>query len=273
MDYLKYVDGDSILHKLDPRTKFVFFVVMAVLTSLIKSGVALLFLFAFFIAMWCTCGIQKYMLILLSKVKVLLLFIFLLWLVLGLFETPVVQGGPVFFETVFSFAGQNVNFCFDWYDFYKGAVYALRIFLMISSFYTVLITTNFSEIILGLQKWHVSYAIAFGIGLVFQIIPMIITELNAIMEAQSSRGLEIEDCGWATKIKNYVTFSLPLLFRVISKGQAISLAMHYYQLDFSVKRGTYKAIRASRYDALFILVNAAAIAVTVVLRILFYIPV
>lgn len=47
MDYLKYVDGDSILHKLDPRTKFVFFVVMAVLTSLIKSGVALLFLFAF----------------------------------------------------------------------------------------------------------------------------------------------------------------------------------------------------------------------------------
>ena len=93
------------------------------------------------------------------------------------------------------------------------------------------------------------------------------------MEAQSSRGLEIEDCSWATKIKNYVTFSLPLLFRVISKGQAISLAMHYYQLDFSVKRGTYKAIRASRYDALFILVNAAAIAVTVVLRILFYIPV
>lgn len=101
MDYLKYVDGDSILHKLDPRTKFVFFVVMAVLTSLIKSGVALLFLFAFFIAMWCTCGIQKYMLILLSKLKVLLLFIFLLWLVLGLFETPVVQGGPVFLKRYF----------------------------------------------------------------------------------------------------------------------------------------------------------------------------
>ena len=60
---------------------------------------------------------------------------------------------------------------------------------------------------------------------------------------------------------------------VISKGQAISLAMHYYQLDFSVKRGTYKAIKASRYDALFVLVNAAAIAITVVLRIFFYIPV
>ena len=184
------------------------------------------------------------------------------------------EGGPVFFETVIPFVGgQSINFCFDWYDFYKGAVYSLRIFLMISSFYTVLLTTNFSEIILGLQKWHVPYSIAFAIGLVFQIIPMIITELQAIMEAQSSRGLEIEECNTWTKIKNYVTFSLPLLFRVISKAQAISLAMHYYQLDFSVRRSAYKGIRASRYDAWFLIANAVAIVITVVLRVYFYIPV
>lgn len=47
MDYLKYVDGNSLLHKLDPRTKFMFFIVMAVLTSIVKSGVALLFLLVF----------------------------------------------------------------------------------------------------------------------------------------------------------------------------------------------------------------------------------
>jgi energy-coupling factor transport system permease protein len=273
MDYLQYVDADSLLHRLDPRTKFVFFVVMAIVTSVIKSGVALLFLFAFFMAMWCTCRIQKYMLVLLSKLKVLLLFIFLLWLILGLFEQPIVEGGPIFFQTQFSLFGKEVLFCFDWYDLYKGAVYALRIFLMISSFYTVLLTTNFSEIILGLQKWHVPYSIAFGIGLVFQIIPIIISELRAIMDAQSSRGLEIEDCGVATKIRNYVTFSFPLLFRVISKGQAISLAMHYYKLDFSMKRSAYKGIKASRNDVIFIAANALAIVVTVVLRIYFYIPV
>ncbi len=270
MDYLKYVDADSLLHRLDPRTKFAFFVVMAVVTSIVKSGVALVFLFAFFIAMWCTCRIQSYIVILAQKLKVLLLFIFLLWLVLGLFESPQVEGGPIFFETMI---GQSVHFCFDWYDLYKGGVYALRIFLMISSFYTVLLTTNFSEIILGLQKWKVPYAIAFGIGLVFQVIPMIITELQAIMEAQSSRGLEIEDCSWTTKIKNYVTFSLPLLFRVISKGQAISLAMHYYQLDFSVRRSTYKGIKASKYDAWFLVANVLAIVVTLVLWRMFYIPV
>lgn len=274
MDYLKYVDGDSLLHKLDPRTKFVFFIVMAILTSLVKSGAALLFLLVFFIGMWNVCKIQKYIFILFQKLKVLLVFIFLLWFVLGLFERLQAGNGPIFYETMISFVGgQKILFCFDWYDIYKGLVYSLRIFLMIASFYTVLLTTNFSEIILGLQKWKISYALAFGIGLVFQIIPMIITELKAIMEAQSSRGLEIEECGWTTKIKNYVTFSLPLLFRVISKGQSISLAMHYYQLNFSVHRTAYKKIRASKNDAYFILANTVAIAITIVLHMQFYIAV
>lgn len=273
MDYLQYIDMDSFLHRLDPRTKFAFFIVMAVLTSLVKSLVALSFLAIFFIVLWRVCGIGKYILNLLSKLKILLIFIGLLWFILGLFERPVVEGGPVFFETNFALFGSEHLFCFDWYDFYKGFTYVIRIFLMIASFYTVLLTTNFSEIILGLRKWRIPYAIAFAIGLVFQIIPIIISELQAIMDAQSSRGLEIEDCGWATKIKNYITFSMPLLFRVISKGHAISLAMHFYKLNFSVQRTSYKMIKATWRDGLFIAINVAIIAITIILRVFFYIPV
>lgn len=269
MDYLKYVDSDSILHRLDPRTKFTYFLAMAILTSIVKSGVALLFLFIFFLGLWKICGILKEMGVLAGKLKILLLFIFLLWLVLGFFNPMEPDFGPVFWQTTIG----KVNISFDWHDLYKGAVYALRIYLMISSFYTVLVTTNFSEIILGLRKWHIPYAVAFGIGLVFQIIPIVIGELQAIMEAQSSRGLEIDKCSWVVKVKNYITFSLPLLFRVISKAQSISLAMHYYRLDFSVKRTAYKDIRASRSDAVFIIASVAAIAVTSVLAVKFYVPV
>ena len=86
MDYLQYVDKDSFLHRLDPRTKFFFFLAMAVLTSVIKSGVALVFLFLFFLGIWLSCGIMPEMGKLLKQLKVLLIFIFLLWFVLGLFE-------------------------------------------------------------------------------------------------------------------------------------------------------------------------------------------
>ncbi len=269
MDYLQYVDGNTFLHRLDPRTKFFFLVAMSLLTSVIKSAVALLFLLVFFLILWSTCGIMSEMVQLLKKLKVLLLFIFLLWLIMGIFEEPPVELLAPFFKRQVG----PVVICFDWYDFYKGFVYALRIYLMIASFYTVLITTNFSEIILGLCKWHIPYSIAFAVGLVFQIIPIVIGELNAIMEAQSSRGLEIEQCNWATKVKNYIIFSFPLFFRVIGKAQAISLAMYYYKLDFSRKRSSYKTIKASKRDLVFTLLTFAVIACTVVLRIYFYVPV
>ncbi|MBR0438388.1 MAG: energy-coupling factor transporter transmembrane protein EcfT [Clostridia bacterium] len=269
MDYLQYVDKDTFLHRLDPRTKFVFLVAMAILTSITKSLVALLFLGVFFLVIWISCGILKEMIQLLKKLKILLIFIFLLWFVLGLFEEPPVDYGMIIYKGSIG----PVSICFDWYDFYKGAVYVLRIYLMIASFFMILITTNFSEMILGLCKWHVPYSIAFAVGLIFQIIPIVIGELNAIMEAQSSRGLEIEQCGWATKVKNYIIFSFPLFFRVIGKGQAISLAMHYYKLDFSRKRSSYKTIKASKRDVIFSVATLIAIAVTVVLKIFFYIPV
>ena len=49
--------------------------------------------------------------------------------------------------------------------------------------------------------------------------------------------------------------------------------MHYYKLDFSVKRTAYKVIKASRLDIYFVAANVVAIAITIVLRIMYYIPV
>lgn len=268
-DFLQYVEIDSFLHRLDPRTKFVFFIIMSILTSFVKSGAALLFLFAAFLTIWLIGRIGSYMLVLAGKVKVLLLFIFLLWLILGAFQ---VNAGPVIFRSAFSLFNHPFTFSFEWFDLYKGGVLAIRVFLMISAFYTVILSTNFSQIILGLRSWRVPYALAFGIGLVFQIIPIVVKEFATIMEAQSSRGLEVENCSALTKMKNYIIVSLPLLFRVLGKGHAISLAMHYYKLDFKVKRTSYKVIKATYRDAVFATFTVAATAIAIFLQLRFYIP-
>ena len=77
MDFLQYVDMDSFLHKLDPRTKFIFFLAMAVLTSLIKNGLALSLVLVFFLIIWISSKTTKYMLVVLKKLKALLIFVFL----------------------------------------------------------------------------------------------------------------------------------------------------------------------------------------------------
>ena len=266
-DFLQYVEMDSFLHKLDPRTKFIFFLAIAVLTSFIKNGLSLLLILVFFLVIWIAGHITKYMGIVLKKLKFLLLFVFLLWLILGMFQD---NESIVIWKTSFTFLNNDANICLEWFDIYKGAVLALRIYLMIASFYTIIISTNFSEIILGLQKFRMPYKISFGIGLVFQIIPMIIQEFYAIMEAQSSRGLEVEKCGAVDKVKNYVTVSIPLLFRALGKGHAISLAMYYYKLDFKIKRTSYKKVKSTYKDIVFLAITAVIVAGALYLNFAYY---
>ena len=254
MDLLQYVDLHSFMNKMDPCTKFFFFIAIAVMTSFTRSGPALLLILAFMVCLWAGSGILKHMLFLVQKIKVLLIFIILLWLVMGAFSK---DPGPVIFS-----AG---SISLEWFDLYKGLVLGLRIFLMIGSFYTVILTTNFSEIIVGLRKIHVPYSVAFGIGLIFQMIPIITGEFHSIIQAQSSRGLEVEKCGAVKKIKNYITVSMPLLFRVIGKGQSISLAMYYYSLDFKVKRTSYKTTKATYKDFLLLAGTAAVIVLAVLI--------
>jgi energy-coupling factor transport system permease protein len=142
------VRGNGYLFaQLDPRSKFFFFLSMAVVTSAVRSGPALLLLFVLFVAVWAWAASANILLLLLGKMKVLILFIFLLWFVLGIFS---VDGGtPLWSGSFPARAGQTVHMSLEWFDLYKGAVLALRIYLMISCFYTVIISTNFSDIIWG----------------------------------------------------------------------------------------------------------------------------
>lgn len=259
-NFLQYIEMDSTLHRLDPRTKFIFFLVMSVCTSLISNAAALAVVFVFYILLWIQSGIMRHMLTLLNNIKIVMLFIFVVRILIDLFKDG---GGVPIFTASFPLFGNTIFMCLEWGDIYLAVVFALRVFLMISTFYIVIITTNFSQIILGLRRWRVPFGLAFGIGLVFQILPMIIGEFSMITQAQSSRGFEVEKCGPLAKAKNYLTVSIPLLFRVIGKGHAISLAMHYYKLDFKKKRTSYKVIRAGLPDVLFLLCTAVtATAVT-----------
>ncbi len=260
MDYLAYTPQDTYLHRLDPRTKFIFFLVMAVLASVISTGPALTLLMIVFVLIWVTAGLRDHLIRLVNNVKGLILTMAIIWFLVGIFQK---NSGPVIFEREFTISNLSIGICFELYDIYKCYCLSLRIILMVASFYIVIVTTNFSDIILGLSKWKVPNGVSFGIGLVFQMIPMITSEFHAIMEAQSSRGLEVEKCGTMDKIKNYVSASFPLLFRVLAKGHALSLSMHFYKLNFQQRRSSYKDIKASRADLWFnlgtLLVAAAAI--------------
>ena len=112
-------------------------------------------------------------------------------------------------------------------------------------------TTNFSEIIAGLHKLMMPYKVAFSVGLVFQAIPIMVSEYETIVDAQRSRGLEIDRGGIIARVKNYAVVLLPLFVRVLNKSQNMTTAMYVYKLDLTGKREPFKQLKIGKTDILF----------------------
>ena len=255
VNVIDYMPGDTLLHRLNPVVKLGLAAAIIIGIFLSDTYVALLGFLALTLALGAYAGVVDRLLSLLK----LLIPLALIMLVLQL---AFMRDGNV----VWGFITDT--------GLITGSKACLRLLGVALPLILMLMVTKLNDLANAcVEVLHVPYRYAFTFTTALRFVPVFGQEMNAIMEAQSSRGLEIEKCSWVTKIKNYVTFSFPLLFRVISKGQAISLAMHYYQLNFSVHRTAYKNIKASKYDVYFILANAVAIAATIVLHIFFYIPV
>lgn len=261
MKFTGYVDKNSILHRTEPRVKILWFMTLTLLVVLYRNLHVLCLLLAGCIITWVASKLYKEVLGLLKRLSPLLIMAFLTWVFIGSFES----NNPT---ALFSFGDV---LAIEAYDLEKAIVSTIRIFLMVSVFYTLIMTTDFSELITGLRKLGIPYRAAFMVGLVFQIMPIMISEFQTIANAQRSRGLELDKGTIIVRIKNYSTILFPLFIRSIQMGQNISLSMYLYKLDFSKKRSSFKDISLSKLDVqfcfFFILLYVSAVFVGIIFQI------
>ncbi len=240
MKFSGYVHKPSLLHRVDPRVKMIWFIVMTLMVVFYKNLVVLALFTAGCVMLWVMSGIMREMSGLLRGLLPMLVLAFLTWLIIGSFQN---NGGHVLWGIG--------NFAIEDKDLLKSVVAADRIFLMVSVFYTLIMTTNFSEIIYGLQKLGLPFKAAFMCGLVFQIIPIMISEFQTIADAQRARGLELDKGGLVARLRSYSAILFPLFIRAIQSGQSISLSMHIYNLNFKQKRSSYRTFRITAKDLQF----------------------
>ncbi|WP_276352140.1 energy-coupling factor transporter transmembrane component T family protein [Cohnella caldifontis] len=240
MKFNGYVNRSTLLHRVDPRVKISWFLGMTILTVISRNPYVLGMLLAGSLLLWTLSGLVKEAGGMARRLLPLLAMAFVTWLLIGMAK----NGGEAALLTVGSWELEPA-------DLWKAAVSACRIFLMVSSFYTLIMATNFSEMIYGLQKFRVPFKAAFMVGLVFQIIPMMISEFQTIADAQRARGLELDKGGIAVRIRRYSAVLFPLFIRTIQSGQAIALSMHLYGLQFARRRSAYQKFRISGKDIRF----------------------
>jgi energy-coupling factor transport system permease protein len=205
-----FVPLDSLLHRLNPLTKltFVFAMILPAFLSLpsFAPGMAIPVLIAVFVG-----GVQKqYRGLLLKLILPTILFMF-------------------FMQSVFLPGGGTVIFQLGRFDvtletMQTAFLTVSRIFVMVSSFAILLLTTHPSELMSDLTRRGLPPQFAYVIISTLQILPQMQAKAQTIIAAQRSRGLDTEST-FAKRVGSLLPLVGPLVFGSLIEVEERAIAI------------------------------------------------
>jgi energy-coupling factor transport system permease protein len=216
----QYLPGDSLLHRLDPRTKFLSLLLVMVAVFAIQNLAALGLLFAFFLLALILSHLPWGYVFRGARSFV---WLFLFTAAVHLFFTP----GPSL--PFFPLGFVNVT----WTGVEKGAFVGAQLFLaiLISSLFTL--TTSPLRLAHGLEKLmaplkrvHVpveDFSMMTMVAIKF--IPILLEETHRIIKAQTARGVDFESGSVFRRVKNLVPILTPLFHSVFKRADDLAVAM------------------------------------------------
>jgi energy-coupling factor transport system permease protein len=245
VDPFLYLDRDTWVHRLDPRTKMLLLVGAFVLAFLFVNplyGLAVLALVVLF-------GAAAKSLINLKRVRFILIMIGLvtvvLWSIFAQGQTP-----------LFLFVERE--------SLLYGIGVALRIDATIVAGMIFLSTTRNEEIATGLVRLGLPYRFAFAVSTALRLVPTIAATGSTISQAQRSRGLDLESGNIFQRVRKNTPLLIPVFVSTIRSTNVFSMALESKGFGASTKRTYLLDLAMARRDwvvlAVFVLLLAAAIA-------------
>ena len=241
----QFFPGESILHRLDPRTKIILLFALMILIFVAKGAPAYAIL---------TCA--TIFLVLVSKVPPLTVLKSLkplLWIILfTLLIHLVSHDGEVLAQIwIFRITDEGVRF---------GVLISLRLILLIILSSLLTFTTSPLQLTDALEKLLAPLAkvglpaheLAMMMTIALRFIPTLIEETDKIMKAQKSRGVDFESGNILRRVKMFVPVLVPLFLSSFRRADELAMAMearcyrggagrtHMKQLEFG--RADFSAV-------------------------------
>ena len=233
MSVLLYRDIGSFLHKLDPRVKllvmlmFFIYALMFLTTPIVQAGAFL------FVLVYAAMGRA------LDNVRRsagVLLTIFTVTVVVWLLTTR----GPTKIILWFSMEG-----------LYRGISGGLSLVIIIITSIVFVSTTKIEELTLACIRLGLPYRVAFAMSTAIRMIPLIAGTAETILQAQKSRGLDVDSGSFMQKLKKYVPLMVPTIVSVIRGTTVFAMALESKGFGFSEKRVSYLTIKYKPLDYVF----------------------
>ncbi|HAC64001.1 MAG TPA: energy-coupling factor transporter transmembrane protein EcfT [Cyanothece sp. UBA12306] len=241
------VEHDSIFTRLDFRTKLVMIVVITIIAFVWESPITGGLLTLSVAAACLLAGIRLQYLGLVLKIMVPF-YIFLL-ITMGFFninqvKTLISQATSIPLEqlkltillsipkTWFWVGGASMSL--------EGIIYALNIIFktltMILVIPLAIFTTDINQMVVGMVRAKIPYKIVFIFSSTLRFFPLLLEEIETIIEAQRLRGIALEKMGLIRKVKVYSTVAVPLILNAMTKSQKLEIVLQSKAFSGSSKR-------------------------------------
>lgn len=223
-----YVRGNTVFHRLDGRTKFLFFLWISIFNYIFYDLYFSLASLAIVLTLALVSRIGKIVLSVISIVAVPIL-------ILGI----IILGGPVGFPPNKTPLIATIVFGHQIGLFLEGTVYvsiwSTRLAVTITAALLAYLTTHPSDLAAIMLKSRLPYKFAYAFLATVQLIPILTNEISTIYQAQVSRGLNLQ-ANLIQRLKSIVVLMIPLTLGAITQTQTRAIALESRGFSAPVKK-------------------------------------
>lgn len=256
----RYIPGDSLIHRLDPRAKLVASFYFIGIIFLANNWQSYLFLGAF--TMFAVFLSKINLNFFLKGVRPLI------WLIIFTVALQMLftRGGTLYWSwCVFSLSSYGIQ---------NGLFIFCRFVLIIFMSTLLTLTTPplsmsdaIESLLNPLKRFHLPvHEIALMLSIALRFVPTLMDETEKIMNAQRARGVDFSDGNLIQKVKAIVPLLIPLFVSSFNRAEDLATAMEARGYRGGEGRSKYRKLKWASRDTIVLVVFALATVILIFLR-------
>ena len=208
---LTYIPGNTLLHKLDPRTKLFISLLLCVGVFASSNMIYLVAVLLIDLLLGCLGNVFRQTFSVFCKLLRVMLFLFVLQLLF-------IQRGDTVVPLLFGLRITNVGI-------ETALLVVLRLLAATLPLCILLMVTKLDDLANSLVvRYHIPYKYAFALTTAIRFVPEFSKEMQEVIEAQTTRGVELDTRNIFRKIALIIPLCVPLLISSVRKIDGTAMA-------------------------------------------------
>tara|TARA_B100001105_G_scaffold196819_1_gene160632 strand:+ start:31 stop:780 length:750 start_codon:yes stop_codon:yes gene_type:complete len=228
-----YLPNDTLLHRIHPSTKIVGLVLLLILTVAFESPWHQLIILSSVLILVKTSGAAKNIRRVLPLIITVMVFSMVTWSLFKRVGDPFWSMGPL------SLSVESIQF---------GVAMGFRLDAMLLSGMVFVSCTKVEEFAYGLRSIGLPFPVSFALSLSFRLVPLFFTRIGIIVQAQKSRGLDLQSGHVLQRARKYVPLLVPIFVYAIRDTDLLSMALESKGFGMRGERTEYLSFRMVWYD-------------------------